>query len=362
MMLDMPRPRPPHLHRETTRHGATVWYVRIGKGSRIRLRAPYGSAEFSAEYRAAMSGEAPQQAALARTGSLRWLVERYYETAQWKAKALATRHKYELILDKMSDGDAGKVAAAGVKPEHIERGLNNRAATPFQANNFLKAVRGLFRWATKAGHIDTDPSAGVEAIKVKTSGFHAWTEDEIDAFEAHWKVGTRERLAMALFLYSGLRRGDVASLGRQHIRDGVIRIKTEKTDTELWLPILPELQSVLDATPIKGLALIASEKTGRPLTKEGLGNWFGAACRAAGVPGSAHGLRKAGARRAAENGATQAQLKAIYGWTDDKTAAVYIDNADRARLARVGMATLSKTGTSIPAPSSRVRAAGEKSK
>src|SRR5262249_5835560 len=31
-MEDMPRPRPPHLHRQVTRHGKAVWYVRIGKG------------------------------------------------------------------------------------------------------------------------------------------------------------------------------------------------------------------------------------------------------------------------------------------------------------------------------------------
>lgn len=129
---------------------------------------------------------------------------------------------------------------------------------------------------------------------------------------------------------------------RVAIRDGLIRIRTEKTDTELQLPILPVLLAVIDATPTKALALIASEKTGRPITKEGLGNWFGKACRAAGVPGSAHGLRKAGARRAAENGATQAQLKAIYGWSDDKTAAIYIRDADRARMANEGMANLQR--------------------
>lgn len=48
-MIDgMPRPRPPHLHREITRHGVTVWYVRIGKGKRTRMAGAYGSPEFTA--------------------------------------------------------------------------------------------------------------------------------------------------------------------------------------------------------------------------------------------------------------------------------------------------------------------------
>lgn len=72
-MLDMPRPRPPHLHRETTRHGSVVWYVRIGKGARVRLRSPYGSPEFSREYLAAVAGESPAQApSEPQTGSLLW--------------------------------------------------------------------------------------------------------------------------------------------------------------------------------------------------------------------------------------------------------------------------------------------------
>src|SRR3546814_6251923 len=60
---------------------------------------------------------------------------------------------------------------------------------------------------------------------------------------------------------------------------------------------------------------------GRPLTKESFGNEFKSACKAAGVPGSAHGVRKIAATRAADNGATEAQLMAIFGWTDPKMAA-----------------------------------------
>ncbi|WP_028349616.1 hypothetical protein [Bradyrhizobium murdochi] len=49
---------------------------------------------------------------------------------------------------------------------------------------------------------------------------------------------------------------------------------------------------------------------GKPHTEKGLGNWFGDMCRDAGVPGRAHGLRKAGATLAAQNGATPHQTLA----------------------------------------------------
>lgn len=66
----------------------------------------------------------------------------------------------------------------------------------------------------------------------------------------------------------------------------------------------------------------------------------------AGCPGSAHGLRKARARRAAEDGATEAQLNALFGWADgSRESAVYTRTANRAKLAR--------SARKIPHPATR---------
>ncbi len=60
------------------------------------------------------------------------------------------------------------------------------------------------------------------------------------------------------------------------------------------------------------------------------GLWFKRLCVAAGLLHcAAHGLRKAGATIAAENGATEHQLMAIYGWDSPKQAALYAKAADR---------------------------------
>ncbi len=55
MIGAMPRPRPPHLRLEKTRHGRRVWYVRFGNGPRIRIKGEYGTPEFEAAYRAALA-------------------------------------------------------------------------------------------------------------------------------------------------------------------------------------------------------------------------------------------------------------------------------------------------------------------
>jgi integrase len=162
--------------------------------------------------------------------------------------------------------------------------------------------------------------------------------------------------------YTGLRRGDCVRIGRQHVRNGVATLKTEKGGftTTVTLPILPVLAVTLEVGPTGDLAFVTGA-TGEPLTKETFGNYFREACREAGVPGSAHGVRKVAATRAAENGATVAELEAIFGWHGGAMAAHYTREANRVRLAKEAMHKLAnETGTSIPAPDDKVRAPGRK--
>ena len=70
------------------------------------------------------------------------------------------------------------------------------------------------------------------------------------------------------------------------------------------------------------------------MKKESFGTWFREACKQARISKSAHGLRKAGATRAANNGATEAQLEAFFGWRGGGMASLYTREANRAKLAR----------------------------
>jgi integrase len=334
-MDDMPRPRPPHLHRQVTRHGKTVWYVRAGKGHRIRIRAEYGTPEFKNAYSAAVHDQPqPNMQEQPQAETLGWLVDTYRQSEAWADLSIATRRQREGFLRAISES-AGKQRFKRVDQQVIKNGIKRRNA-PNAKRHFLQTMRGLFHWAKAEGHIAQDPTAGLVVGRPETEGHHVWTDDECIAFEARWPRGTRERLAFDLLLYTGLRRGDAVRIGRQHVRNGIASIRTEKTGQRVTIPILPPLQASIDAGPVGELTFIAT-KDGRPMAKASFGNWFKEACRKANVPGSAQGLRKAGATRAAENGATEAQLEAMFGWSRGSSEArVYTQRADRARLARQG--------------------------
>lgn len=357
----MPRPRPPHLQREVTRHGRGVWYVRVGKGPRIRLSVEYGSPEFDAAYRAALEGKGTLRNVQARAGSLHWLIEQYRESSAWRGYSLATRRQRENIF-KQVIASAGHQPFSKITEATIVAGRERRRDTPFQARHFLDAMRGLFEWASEVQHVRINPAANVKYPRLKSGeGFPVWTESDVDAYEARWPLGTRQRVWIAVLLYTGLRRGDAVRLGKQHVRDGAAKLRTEKTRTDVYIPLLPPLTEALRAGPIGELAYICGAN-GKPMSKESFGNAFSDACRAAGVNKSAHGIRKIGATRAANNGATVPQLNAIFGWSGGKMAALYTQAADRERLAREAIGKLvNESATSIPAPDQKVRAADRKS-
>lgn len=356
MIADMPRPRPPHLHKETSRHGKAVWYVREGKGPRIRIKAEYGTPEFELAYRTALNGDSSTPVPRAVRGSLEWLWMLYRQTGTWTELSMATRKQRENIMRQVL-ATGGNVPLSSITGKAIENGIQRRK--PYAARHFVDTLHGMLKWAVKAQHITADPTAGRGVAKPKTKGFPVWTEEELEQFEHRWPRGTRERVMFDVYLYTGLRRGDAARLGKQHIRNGVITIDAEKTGTRVTIPVLPELEQTITAGPTGELAIISSKK-GQPIRKEVLGNLFKEACRAAGIHKSAHGIRKAAATRAANNGATVATLEAIFGWEGGQMASLYTRAADRRALAAEHMGKLSKAGTAIPSPRGKVRAKGQK--
>jgi integrase len=335
-----------------------AWVAGRVSGSEANMGRPSSTSNI------ALPLPAPARKAAPSCSSLQWLLARYRETTDWAALSAATRRQRDNIFVRMLE-TAGHEPYARITTATILAGKERRAEIPAQARNFLDAMRALFRWALKARFVKVDPTIGVDNPKRKSGdGFRAWTKEDVAAYEAYWPIGTRQRVWLDVLLYTGLRRGDAVRLGRQHVRDNVATIKTEKSqgEIEVALPILPVLAETLAHGPTGDLAFICGEH-GAPLTKESFGNLFKDACKAAGVPGSAHGVRKIAATRAANAGATVAQLEAIFGWVGGTMAAHYTRSADRRRLAAQAIEKLANAGgTSIPAPSYPVRAAGGKSK
>ncbi|MEY4967167.1 MAG: hypothetical protein RL274_2750 [Pseudomonadota bacterium] len=323
------------------------YYRRYGK--RTKLPGLPWSPEFMAAHAAAMEARQamPKQIGAERTlpGSINALTIAYFNSADFHGLAETTRSTYRGILEAFRT-EFGNRSAAGLDRRAVAALVNQKAATPAAAGNRLRMIRIVTRFGIAQGWRNDDPTTGVKAPKIRSGGFHTWTEEEIAAFEAKHPVGTRARLALALLLWTAQRRGDVVRMGKQHIKAEWLTVRQQKTGAVVQIPVHTELRVAIDALPNNHLTFLVTEN-GKPFTAAGFGNWFRDVCRQAGLPDhcAAHGLRKAAARRLAEAGCTAHQIMAITGHKTLREVTRYTEAADRHGLAETAMAKIGR-GTS----------------
>lgn len=360
----------PYLMADTDRHGNRRLFVRR-HGRKVRIREKPGTAAFASAYTAALAAlESRDPAAPVRgqnrskpapVGTLGWLVASYVAAAEFRALDLVSQRTRRGILEKClleprQPGSSDLMALCPLEQlaaPHILMLRDRRAEKPGSANNRLKYLSAMFGWAVGRGILRANPARDVKPIRYERTGFHTWTVGEVSQFEARHPIGSKARVALGLLLFTGPRRGDVVKLGRQHVRNGWIRFVPNKTrykrSDALEIPVIPELARILAAGPTGALTFLETEY-GKAFTANGFGGWFRKRCDEAGLPHcSAHGLRKAGAVIAAERGATDRQLMALYGWTTAAQATVYTAAANRKILAGEAARLLGRTENE-PAP------------
>lgn len=330
-MARMPRPRKPYIQKEVTRHKKIVWYFRRGKEKRIRLPGVFGSPEFNEAYENALAGKQIERKTNAPRSTFRWLVNEYYESGRFKRLAIGTQNNQRQVIEKICD-TARDLNFRASTANDIKAGIVRREGNLYAAKAYLNCMKAVFRYALERGLIENDPTEGLSVTLPKSEGHHTWTMSEVDQFASHYPLGSQARLAFDIMLYTGLRISDAIRLGPQHIKDGRINIKAQKTQTELSIPVLAPLAKSISAANISSLLFLTNRK-GKAWDRQNASAWFAKQCADANVKGTAHGLRKAGATLAAENGATPHELAAMYGWASTKMAEVYTKKADKQRLA-----------------------------
>jgi len=307
----------------------------------VRLPGLPGSAEFMRAYEAALEEPQAPLGAEKRSlpGSVSAVIAAYYDSEQFfGSKAVGTKAMRRAILERLRV-QAGDQPIAKMPPSFIKKVIDRKS--PHAACNWLKTIRSLCQFAVAREWMRDDPTRDIKVPSVKSDGYHTWTEEEIAQFEAHHPVGSKARLALALLVCTGQRPGDVRKMGRQHIRDGILHVKQEKTGATLVVPLHSELKAILDATPSEHLTFLVT-RYGKPYGAVNFSIWFRTQCDAAGLPKecSAHGLRKAACRRLAEAGCSANEIAAISGHKTLKEVERYTKAADQARLARNAIARI----------------------
>jgi integrase len=320
------------------REGRVHRYFRRPGYPRVPLPGLPGSAEFMDAYRAALDG--PQLgigvAKRSKPGSVSMAIAAYYGAPDFTTLAPGTKTVRRAILERFRHEHGDKPIA--LLPQKFIAVMLSKMK-PHAARNWLKALRGLLQFTIALEMRADDPTQGIKLPRIgKSDGFYTWSEEDITAYETHHAIGTKARLALALPLFTAQRRADIIRMGRQHIRDGALTIRQNKTGRVLTIPLHPDLQAIIDATPGDHLTFLVT-RSGRPYSASDFSEQFRKWCDAAGLPAcSVHGLRKAACRRLAEAGCSMNEIAAISGHASLREIARYTKAADQAHLARNAMA------------------------
>lgn len=336
----MVRVRLKHVHAFHDRHGRLRHYLRRPGHKAIPLPGEPGSREFLAAYQAAMQQTAQEPASLPRNapGSLSALAASYYTGAAWKGLSAASKTTYRRIVERLR-GQYGHLPVALIEARHVEAMVAARAEeTPAAANHVLRTIRALLKHAVKMGLRPDNPAKAVERVSYRAGEFRTWTEAEIAQFEAHWPSGTKQRLAFALLLYTGQRRGDVVRMGRQHLTPAGLAVRQQKTGERLVLPIHAALAAELAHVPPDQLTFLLTPRC-KPHTPAGFYQAFIDWCEDAGLPKglSPHGLRKATCRRLAELNCSPRLIMAVSGHRSLAEVERYTRAVEQERMAAEAM-------------------------
>ena len=217
-----------------------------------------------------------------------------------------------------------------------------------------KVLRAFFRFGMAMRLRCDDPTKQIDAPKVKAgAGRQPWSDAELRQFEAAHPIGTKARLCFALALYTGQRRGDLLKIRHSDFgADGTLYVKQQKTGTELYLPVHPELRRIIDSSTMVedskkprncdaspcGADFLLVTKTGRQFGANDLSDQFRQWCNVASVTKTLHGLRATTLTKAAEAGCTAHEIAAISGHKTLSEVQRYTRASDQRRLAPAAMA------------------------
>jgi integrase len=325
--------RPPkYVQGFIDRHSKPRFYFRRAGFKTVALPGLPWSPEFMAAYEQALAGQpAPIGAERTIPGTLRALAVSYFASPAFRTARPSTQYSYRNIIDRLC-AEHGEKRVALLQRDHVVKLLAARASTPGAANTLRRSLRALMQHAVEIGLRLDDPTRDLRRVPPRataiTVGLRARSSNSsatmLSALGRDWR----------LRCFSIAANGDpmLCAWGASISATTQSAFGRSRLGREVWVPVHEALAPIL-AEASTNLTFLLTDQ-GKPYTAAGFGNWFRDQCRAAGLHGcTAHGLRKAAARRLAEAGCSTHEIAAITGHASLKEVARYTEAVDRRRLA-----------------------------
>jgi integrase len=149
-----------------------------------------------------------------------------------KLQAFATENRYE-FLDEIGIAELRKFRSTWT------------TWGPLTQRKNIDRTRSFFNWAADNKWIEPLRRKALKYPEIEPSKVTVFAEEELQKIHA-----TIKRPIMSAFIlvlqHTGLRISDAVQLKKQDITNGKLRISTEKTGSNVWLPLPPPLLAALE--------------------------------------------------------------------------------------------------------------------
>ena len=254
-----------HVYRSRDRQGRDRYLLRLPGRKAVTIKGAYGSPEFMANYQDAIEPVERIHVPSGAPGTIAALVPLFFGSDKFTSKKPSTQRSRRSVLERFAENHGDK-RVDNLRPQHVQAMVDakgtERSSPLLDCCTPIDGLRHL-DWLVQG-----KPDQGCHAGTNQNPRLRDMAEEDIEAFYAAYPIGTRERLALELLLWTGQRRGDVVRMGRQLIRGGVMQITQEKTGETVFIPVLPPLQAAIDALPDSNMTFLVTEY-GRPFTANG---------------------------------------------------------------------------------------------
>lgn len=304
----------PKYVRPKTSKGRIYYYFDAGKdgeGKRVLLKLPdikrpgFGGA--LARANAARTNQKNRQGVLTLDG----LIRAYEKSPEFDILAESSKQSYARYLalaNKMMRDKAGNSAPArSITKGDIIDLRDQLAIRKGAANQTIRALGALYKWAVSNEKAEKNPAAGV--MLFKANDHQPWPEDLLEEALLDPQIG----MPVALFFFTGQRINEVVKMTWSDIHTTYMDVFVQKTQSDCQVAILPELRVMLDRER-KGsgsAVTILTNANGEPWTQSGLRQKLQAWAKARGHKVVPHGLRKNAVNSLFEAGCTAAEVSGI---------------------------------------------------
>ena len=268
-------------------------------------------------------------------------VARYEAYLIQKGKTITnTRHHIHLIAGFLAYMESiGISSLPMIKAEHI----HERFIAANDKAGFRKAVKMFFRYACRYGLIENDISHWIPSVPCHKPVPSVYTKDEVEkilgSIDRTTSLGKRNYCIILIAARLGIRSCDIAGLKLGDIRhkEGLVRVRQQKTDISVEYPILDEIAAALrdyldNARPVSDLPYVFLTQP-RPissgLSTQGIYAVVSGSIVRAGIDISsrrhgAHSLRSSLASHLLAEGKSYPEIQQVLGQTSPDVARHYI--------------------------------------